>query len=91
MESDKQHSKIAKHIPWWLYLLIAILSYTLFKFVIPTLASDQAGRERLAEAGGLAAPIVAIVFLLLAANALYKNVPSSKEESENEQTEDTPP
>lgn len=91
MDKEKQQGLIKRHIPWWLYLFFAILSYSLFKFVIPTLASNQAGRERLTDAGSLAAPIVAIVFLLMAANALYKNTPESKEDNENEHTEnDTP-
>jgi succinate dehydrogenase hydrophobic anchor subunit len=91
MESEKQQDTIKKSIPWWLYLLSAILCYTLFKFALPILASDPAIGERFAEMGKLAAPITAIFFLLLAANALYKDVPEDKpEDPEGTQEDETP-
>ncbi len=90
MEREQQQGIIKRHIPWWLYLSIAILSYSLLKYVLPMLASDQASREKFIESGSQAAPILAIIFLLLAANALYKNVPKDKGDTQDEQKEDTP-
>jgi putative exporter of polyketide antibiotics len=88
MKPEKQQSTITRHIPWWLHLLVAILSYSLLKYILPALASDQAGREIFAEIGGQAAPIIAIIFLLLAANGLYKDAPENKKEKEGEQKEE---
>lgn len=91
MEKEKQQGIIKKHIPWWLYLFVAILSYSVFKYLIPALASDQAAKERFAEAGNLAAPIIAILFLLLAANALYKNVPKDTPGNPDEKADEDAP
>jgi hypothetical protein len=88
MKPEKQQSTLTKYLPWWLHLLVAILSYSLLKYILPALASDQAGRERFAEVGGQVAPIIAIIFLLLAANALYKDAPEKKKEMEDEQADD---
>lgn len=87
MESKQQKETSKKYIPWWLYLFIAIVSYTAIKFFLPTLASNPADREQFAELGSQVAPIIAIIFLLLAANALYRNVPKSNSDKPEKQTE----
>jgi hypothetical protein len=60
-----------KSVPWWLSLLVAVLSYNLLKFVAPLLAPANPLLNRLCAAGPDFAPIVAIPFLLLAAKQLY--------------------
>jgi len=65
-----------KVIPWWGYLLLALLSYSLLRFGPAALFGDPAGPFR--ALAGKAAPIVAIGFLLLAANGLYANDPPQK-------------
>ena len=90
MEKEKQQESAKKHIPWWLHLAVAILAYSFFKYVLPALPADQAVRENFAVLGNQLAPIIAIVFLLLSANALYKNVPKEKLEERDKQKDDEP-
>lgn len=90
MKPQKRQDNTKRYLPWWFHLLVAILSYSFLKFFLVHLASDQAGREELAKAGSQAAPIIAIIFLLLAANALYKNVPKDEPDETDEETEDGP-
>lgn len=73
-----------KSIPWWLYLLLAILSYSLLKYFLPAMAADDLAREEFMAAGKVAAPIIAIVFLLLSANALYRNAEPKQPPDEEE-------
>lgn len=79
---DTQPPKSRKHIPWWVYLFLAIFFYTGCKYILPGLASDPTSQAQLSETGNLAAPIIAIVFLLLAANGLFKDVPPPKSREE---------
>lgn len=61
------------HVPWWLHILIAILCYWLLKYFLPSLVQGQSAAGRLLLLAPQLAPIVAIVFLLLAAFALYRS------------------
>ena len=88
MVQEKQHGKSKRHFPWWLHLLIAILSYSTLKYFLPALASSQVDREQLTELGGQFAPIIAIIFLLLAANGLYRDVPRSTSAPDNPDGQD---
>ena len=79
---DTQPAKRRKHIPWWFYLILAIFFYVGCKYIIPALATNETSQAQLTEAGNLAAPIIAIVFLLLAANGLFKDVPPPPSQEE---------
>lgn len=78
----KRNPKRRMAIPWWVYLLLAIVFYIGCKYIVPSFAADAAGKAQLSEAGDLAAPIIAIVFLLLAANGLFKDVPPPSSQQE---------
>ncbi len=84
---DTQPAKRKKHIPWWVYLILAIIFYVSSKYIIPALATSETSQAQLTEAGNLAAPIIAIVFLLLAANGLFKDVPHSPSQEEPPSTD----
>lgn len=64
---------------------MAILCYCFFKYLLPEMVDDAHMRQRLGEAGDLAAPITAIAFLFLAANALFRDVPTDEESRTNEE------
>ena len=72
---NTQNPKCRKGIPWWVHVLLAIVFYLGSKYIVPAIADDATSRAQLTEAGNLAAPIIAIVFLLLAANGLFKDAP----------------
>lgn len=60
-------------IPWWLYLLFAVCSYSFLQYLVPAIFTNQPQLESFVHLAKQAAPIVAIVFLLPAAHALYQN------------------
>ncbi len=57
--------------PWWVSVLLAIGSYCSLKFVIPGLQPTNPALLKLAQAAPSFAPIITILFLLLAAKQLY--------------------
>lgn len=67
---EKSIPRWRRHL-WWLYLLCAIISYMLVKYLPPLLFSEYP--EAYQELGGYIAPILAVIFLVLAANSLYEN------------------
>ena len=56
--------------PWWLWVMLAVISYYLLKNVAPDMLR-MAGFSGLAGFPGHLAPLAAIVFLLCAAFRLY--------------------
>ena len=73
-------------LPWWLYLLFAICCYGIFRYLVPTFMSNRADNSTLSGLFEQVAPISAIIFLLLAANALYDG--SAKPDNEDHQEEE---
>lgn len=69
--------------PWWVSVLLAVVSYTGVKYGIPALFGSEALPEEFLK---LVAPITAIGFLLLSAKQLYDIPPE-----EQEDTDDSPP
>ncbi|MFN2354728.1 MAG: hypothetical protein ABR512_09430 [Desulfopila sp.] len=58
---------------------MAIVCYCFFKYLLPEMVGDAQMRQKLGETGDLAAPLSAIAFLFLAANALFHGVPTDEE------------
>lgn len=75
MKKEDERGSSAQQIPWWAYLTFAILAYPMLYYIIPFLAQKGSLPLPLIPMARQAAPIIAIIFLLLAANALYKNEP----------------
>jgi hypothetical protein len=70
-------------IPWWVSVLLAIMSYYSLKYLAPQLQFTSKTLQNLATAAPGLAPIAAVVFLLLAAFRLYDtNDDQSTEESD---------
>lgn len=63
---------------------MAILCYCFFKYLLPEMVGDAQMRQKLGETGDLAAPISAIAFLFLAANALFHDLPADEEAQSKE-------
>ncbi len=61
--------EIPRHIPWWVYLLMAIAAYVLLKYMLPQIDGLSPQLQGLAEQ---LAPIITIIFLVLAGNGLYR-------------------
>ncbi len=86
-----QSRKTTRTLPWWLHILLAILVYAGGKYLLPVLSPENIFLDHLLRIAPIIAPIGAIVFLLLAANALYasdpvkKDVPSSQEDDEEDE------
>lgn len=64
--------------PWWASVLMAVACYTLLKYFIPTLQSENHTFQALIQAAPTFAPLAAIPFLLLAAKQLYDVAPIEK-------------
>lgn len=86
-------NKTSIKISWWLYLILAILSYYIFSYILPTFSTTGSNLDKLFEMAPEAAPIISIVFLLLAANGLYKDAPgqTTLKEKSSEEKKDLPP
>ncbi len=84
-ELDQQRSL---QVPWWGHILLAVLIYTGCKYILPNSLSQVSSLQDLANITPIFAPIGAIVFLLLAANALYRS-DQKKEEPEDSSSEKT--
>lgn len=93
MNQEISKKPLLQIIPWWLYLLIAILSYCSLSYLLPSLGTAETPLGKLLQMAPQAAPIVAVAFLLLAANALYKDDPlkNANKEEGNLGEDDTPP
>ncbi len=73
-----------RFLPWWLHLILAILSYCLLKYGVDQFDTSGSQSTPLSLMAEQAAPIVAIGFLLLAANALYKKDPPKSGEKRDD-------
>lgn len=58
-------------LPWWIYIVLAIGSYCLLKYVIPGLHPTNPAFQKFFQAAPILAPPVTILFLLLGAKGLY--------------------
>ncbi len=67
----KRLPPILAWIPWWLSVILAIVSYLSFKYLAPTLAATSAVFQPFAEFLPQMAPLAAMAFLLLATVLLY--------------------
>jgi hypothetical protein len=75
MNQEKSKKPLLQKIPWWFHLLFAIFSYCTLGYLLPSLGAPENVVGKLFRMAPQAAPIVAVAFLLLAANALYKDDP----------------
>lgn len=76
-------------IPWWMSILLAIISYYCLKYLAPQLQFTSKTLQNFAAAAPGLAPIAAIVFLLLAAFRLYdKDDEKSTEEPDEQNSKD---
>ncbi len=90
---EEQKKKVTNTLPWWLHIIFAIGVYTGGKYALPLLALKSVFLNRISQIGPSLAPIGAILFLLLAANALYSSGPDKNEapslsEKEKEDSEE---
>ncbi len=83
------HTKHHPFFPWWLHVLLAIFLYIGCKYILPDLLAQNTFLHGLGEVAPTIAPIGAIVFLLLAANALYNSKTEEKEDEEEETPQDS--
>ena len=79
--------EIPRHIPWWVHLLLAIAAYVLLKYVLPQIDGLSPNLKGIAEQ---LAPIITIVFLVLAGNGLYRFSTPETKGKDDEPTDDTP-
>jgi len=73
LQSKKPPQAIPSYlrIPWWVSILLAIISYYFLNYLAPQLQFTSKTLQNFASAAPGLAPIAAIVFLLLAAFRLY--------------------
>lgn len=74
--------------PWWLSILLAILSYNGLKYGLPLIAGEKVLPEAFLK---MLAPLTALGFLLLAAKQLYDIPPADEgypDEKDNEDESD---
>ncbi|NOR25816.1 MAG: hypothetical protein GQ542_15795 [Desulforhopalus sp.] len=91
MESSESATpKTPTRMPWWVSVLLAIVSYCSLKFLVPELHLQNPTLQKLSQAAPSFAPLVTIPFLLLAAKQLYDSDISKEEEDElqNDKEED---
>ena len=81
----------ATRIPWWVSVLLAIVTYCSLKFLVPELHLQNPTLQKLSQAAPSFAPLVTIPFLLLAAKQLYDSDIGTEEDDElqnNKEEED---
>jgi predicted membrane metal-binding protein len=88
MKTEDERCDTTRQIPWWVYLTFAILAYPMLYYIIPLLGQKGNLPLLLIPMARQAAPIITIIFLLLAANALYKNEPPTTSTTPENQKED---
>lgn len=82
----KDPDKTQKGLPWWIFLLLAVISYYMLKYVPPMLLKNYPGLEAVFSLMQKAAPIAALGLLLVAANALYSDSPPVKDSENDDST-----
>ena len=93
MNQEISKKSLLQKIPWWLHLFFAILSYCTLSYLLPSLGAPEDVAGKLLRMAPQAAPIVTVAFLLLAANALYKDDPPKdirKEDADHSEDEKSP-
>ena len=75
-------AKTPIRMPWWVSVLLAIMSYCSLKYLVPELHLPNPTLEKLSHAAPSFAPLAAIPFLLLAAKQLYDSDIGKKGEGE---------
>lgn len=78
MNPENDGNAAGSVFPWWGYVILAICTYLGLTYGFPLLC-NRMGYQSLAGLGGEIAPILTIVFLLLGANGLYRDVDSDKD------------
>lgn len=73
MKEEQGQRSAKRGLPWWAHLFIAIILYCLLQYGPSLFYSAGEGKEAIIVLGKQAAPICAIIFLLLAAGSLYRN------------------
>lgn len=71
--------------PWWVSVLLAIVSYCALKYLIPELQPTSPTLKILFQAAPSFAPIVTIPFLLLAAKQLYDTDKPEEKDSDKDE------
>jgi hypothetical protein len=71
--------------PWWAHVLIAAILYIGLTYFVPTLHSEDPRIATFLDILPNLAPIGAIGFLLLAAKALYDDVPGKETPPQDEE------
>ena len=74
-------------LPWWLYIVLAIGSYCLLKYVVPGIHMTNPAFQKFFQAAPILAPPVTILFLLLGAKRLY-DVDHGEQESDPADSDD---
>jgi len=74
----------ARHIPWWVSITGAIITYCTLKYIVPELATGSQKLNDFFQLGPVAAPVLTIPFLLLAAKQLYDTDLPEEEFEEND-------
>ena len=72
-----------KGIPWWFHVLLAIVCYNGLKYGLPALSKTVVAVQPFLELLPTAAPLSAIVFLLIAAKELYEPGQQNQQDSEH--------
>ena len=75
-------------LPWWVHICLAIASYMGIKHGVPAFYARAEEQAVLVGVAPQLAPIIAIVFLLLAGVALYRDDVADEEQDEPVQDDD---
>ncbi len=78
-KTTKTHSG---RLPWWIYIIIAALLYVGLSYCAPALQPRSPWISALLYLTAKLAPVGAIIFLLLGAQALYDNPEKKLDPSE---------
>ncbi len=82
MEEDNTTLPKKSGLPWWVHICLAIASYMGIKHGVPAFFSGVEGLDVFVGVAPQLAPIIAIVFLLLAGVALYRDDVADEEQEE---------
>ena len=73
------NNNLLHRLPWWGYLLLAIVVYCSLKYGMAGFTPEHALLRQLVEAAPVFAPILTIPLLLYAAKRLYDTDPEEKD------------
>lgn len=89
MLSGKGVTRYILRVPWWIYVLLAALVYSLMKYAAPLIQSESAVLMSFARGAPTFAPLVSMVFLLLAPIVLYEGTERQEWVGEQQDLSDT--